>query len=95
MHGYIKSPQIQIFTGDPQKGPQTKQVLQLQVLCITMYMYRREIRTKLFPNQDIVLQSYFLALLNKWNFVKEAIIGGLHVYAGLSEWQNHPQRRVL
>ena len=73
MHGYIKSCQIQVFTGDPQKRPQTKQVLQLQVLCNYVHVSKGN-SNEAFP------KSRYCSLTILSSFIKQVELceGGYH-----------------
>ena len=69
----MMSSQIKIFAGNQLKRSQTKQVLELHILC--NYVSKAN-SNKAFPESrccSVILLSCF----NKWNFVKETIVRGL------------------
>ena len=70
VHGYMRSSQIQIFTGYQLKRSQTKQVVKLHILCTFVL---KENSNKAFPNSRCC-SVIILVCSNKKKFVKEAIV---------------------
>ena len=74
VHGYMKSSQIQIFTGNQLKWSQTKQVFKSHILC--NYVSKENSHAALPKSRccPVIILSCF----DKTKFVMETIVCGLH-----------------
>ena len=91
VHGYMKSSQIQIFTGNQLKRSQTKQVLKSHIL--RNYVLKENSHAALPKSRccPVIILSWF----DKTKFVTETICVWFtcshnNTILGLSKWRKHP-----
>lgn len=73
VNGYMRSPKLKSLLPTNWRGHRQNKSW-CRTYCVTMY--QRKIQTKLFPNQDVVQWSYFLALTSRtlWRTLLSACV---------------------
>ena len=89
VNGYTRSPKFKSLLPTKWRGHRQNKS-RCRTYCVTMY--QRKIQTKLFPNQDVVQWSYFLALTSRtlWREAIECmwlICSHNNAILALREWQ--------